>query len=226
MEILNCRNIYAKYNKRNYVLENINFKINRGNILAILGHNGAGKTTLIKCILGFIQPSKGEILKNYSNVGVVIDKDTFYINETVYYNLKQTSLIKKVDEMQIFKWMEFFKLSNKKNEKVKNLSKGMQKKLQLCMALLNDPELLIFDEFTNNLDVYSIIEIRNYLKEINQSTLTTIIIADHNIAELEKLSTHFLFLKNGKQIIFDTSVSLLNKNIKISNKYLLKTCKK
>ena len=115
----------TKIIKNNTVLENINLKINDGEMMLLRGHNGCGKTMLLRLIAGFIKPTVGEVKKNESSeIGVIIENPSFFLEETAFYNLKYLADIrKKITDEEILSSMKQLGLFEYRNNKVKTLIK-------------------------------------------------------------------------------------------------------
>jgi ABC-2 type transport system ATP-binding protein len=219
--LIEVKNIAVKY-KSFKALDNISFTVSKGDCLAIIGPNGAGKTTLLKTLIKLISPESGTITYNcdFQKIGVVLEEDTFYKGETVYQNLMHSAIVKRICNPDILDTiLERFNLSDKKHTKAKKLSKGMKKKLQLCMAFLNSPDLLIFDEPTSGLDIPSVIEMRNIFNDLLQNN-SAIIFADHHITEIEKVATHVLFINKGQQIFLDNKENIMKHYESLENAFI------
>ncbi|MFI3260128.1 MAG: ABC transporter ATP-binding protein [bacterium] len=208
--ILKCSNV-TKCFKKKKVLDDISFKIEETDILALIGPNGAGKTTLIKIILGLGESTKGSIDINGHNVkkdfkaaihrvGAIVENPDFHLNLTGYTNLMLISnLYKKEDRENIELIIDRLGLKKVIHEKVSKYSLGMKQRLGLAKVLINKPNLIILDEPTNGLDPEAIIELRNILLDLSKEKIG-IIISSHNLNELDTICNKYLLLSKGKQL--------------------------
>lgn len=213
--VLELKNIYKNLNKKN-ILNDINFKINEGEILGLIGPNGAGKTTTIKLILGLQKIDSGEITINGYNVmsnfekaidkvGAIVENPDFYMYLSGRDNLKLTAnLFKDIDNKKIDEIVKRLGLENRINDKVSTYSLGMRQRLGIAETLLISPNLLILDEPTNGLDPEGIKELRDLLITLAKEDKIAILISSHNLLELENLCTNVCILQNGKVILSDS----------------------
>lgn len=215
---LKCLNICKKN-----ILNNICIQIKDGDIVALLGPNGAGKTTFINIILGLQKKDSGKILiddndmdlnykKNIKLIGSVMDSQNFYTYLTGMSNLKLKARIYKIDKLEIDKIVDLVGLSNKINDKVRTYSLGMKQRLNIAMALLNKPKILIMDEPTNGLDINGIIDLKKIIKKLSEKGVI-ILISTHMIKELDDICNKICILKNGTIIENETTDYLIKKNI-------------
>lgn len=216
--ILKCLDICKKN-----ILNNICIQIKDGDIVGLLGPNGAGKTTLISIILGLQKKDSGKIFindndmdlnykKNIKVIGSVMDSQNFYTYLTGMSNLKLKARIYKIDKLEIDKIVDLVGLSNKINDKVRTYSLGMKQRLNIAMALLNKPKILIMDEPTNGLDINGIIDLKKIIKKLSEKGVI-ILISTHMIKELDDTCNKICILKNGTIIENETTNFLIKKNI-------------
>ena len=207
---IEIKNIEKKY-KKGFKLEKTNIQIQSGTITGLIGENGAGKTTLLKIILGIIKQDSGEIkifnqnLKTHENkikedIGVVLDNAFF--PETLNaknINSIMKNIFKNWDEKLFFGHLE--KLELPKNTPIKKLSKGMQKKLEIIVALSHHPKLLILDEPTSGLDPIIRKEILNLLLKFIKDENHTILISTHITTDLEQIADKIILIDKGTKIL-------------------------
>lgn len=209
---------YFKFSKKQifYALEDIDIEIQEGESVALLGLNGAGKSTLIKCIVGLLKPDKGSVRV----LNKTPQKDQKALNFEISVVFGQRSqlrwdlsvkesydLIKEMYEVSDKDYKEkldiledYLNLSEIINKPVRTLSLGQKMRSELGAALIYNPKLLILDEPTIGLDVFSkeqIIKLLIYLK----SKGVTILLTTHDILEVDKLCDRIIILKNGEKII-------------------------
>ncbi|MGB4742233.1 MAG: ATP-binding cassette domain-containing protein [Flavobacteriaceae bacterium] len=189
-------------------VSDLSFDIEKGSIYGILGPNGSGKSTTLGIILNVVNKTAGNFSwfggtltthQALKKVGAIIERPNFYPYMTAYQNLKLVCKIKGVPYDSIEKTLEIVGLNNRKHSKFSSFSLGMKQRLAIASALLNDPEILILDEPTNGLDPQGIHQIREIIKTISQRG-TTILLASHLLDEVEKVCTHVVVLKKGKNL--------------------------
>ncbi|MFX1392113.1 MAG: ATP-binding cassette domain-containing protein [Promethearchaeota archaeon] len=219
IEVFNITKTYPLKKGKKYItaLDNINFKINRGEIFGLLGPNGAGKTTMVSILTTLIKPTKGsakvlghDILKKRwfirENVGLMFGGDMIYHRLTGYRNLKFFSKLYGIKDYKkkIIDLAEKFDLAEWLNQSVSTYSTGMRLKLALARVLLINPQLLFLDEPMLGLDPKSVREVIKILKNLNR----TIFLTSHQMDIVSRLCNRIAFLKEGKIIKIDTPDNL------------------
>ena len=228
-------NVSLAYGNR-LILDNINFKINEGQIFGMLGPNGVGKSTIFNLITGLINPKNGKIKINGENVtqypiylrsknfrvGYVPQYGGFFNELTLHDNLKAISEIvienKNVRNDKINYLISKFELDNLKDIKAKFLSGGQKKKLVIALSLLSEPKVLLLDECFAALDVLTIKMLQETIVNLQQENSITIIICDHQARDLLACVDAAMILNNGKIIAQDTPSKLVN-DINAKNVY-------
>ena len=223
---IEIKNLNKQYNKI-LAVKNINFKINKGSIVGLLGPNGCGKTTTIGMILGLIKPTSGTVfingqnIENENNRTKVLEKVNFispYVELpkklTVEENLKVYGKLYGVNNLQdkisdLIKQLNLFEF---KKRKTGELSSGQKNRVSLAKALINEPEILLLDEPTASLDPDVSDYIRTYIEGFASKKGTTILLASHNMNEVERLCNEVMMMKNGEIIDKGTCNSLINKH--------------
>ena len=223
---IEIKNLNKNYNNI-LAVKNINFKINKGSIVGLLGPNGCGKTTTIGMILGLIKPTSGTVIINGQNIEnennrtTILEKVNFispYVELpkklTVEENLKVYGKLYGVNNLKdkISDLMKQLNLLEFNKRKTGELSSGQKNRVSLAKALINDPEILLLDEPTASLDPDVGDFIRTYLEDFASKKNTTILLASHNMNEVERLCNEVLMMKNGKIIDKGTCNSLINKH--------------
>jgi len=208
-------------------VKNINFKINPGSIVGLLGPNGCGKTTTIGMMLGLIKPTSGKVFINEKNIDNeknrtnLLEKMNFispYVELpkklTIEENLKVYGRMYGVNnlEKKISNLMEELNLNEFKKRKSGELSSGQKNRVSLAKALINDPEILLLDEPTASLDPDVGDYIRGYIESYASKKSATILLASHNMNEVERLCNEVMMMKNGIIIDKGTSEDLINKH--------------
>jgi ABC-2 type transport system ATP-binding protein len=233
-------NNVTKYFKNKKTLCNVNFEIMPGEILGIIGASGAGKTTLLNVLIGFLRPEQGEVLFRFEHllsfknsqvyrdvfkkpmdikkmIGFAAQRPSFYPNLTVQENLEYFgalfNLPKDALKSNIEALLNLMELKSSRYVLSKNLSGGMQRRLDMACSLIHDPKILILDEPTADLDPLLRSHIRELIKII-QSRGTTVILSSHHLSEIEHLCNRIAILKDGSLIDIDTVESIKQKYIK------------
>ena len=233
--IIEFENVTLSYGKR-IILDNINFRINQGQIFGMLGPNGVGKSTIFNLITGLISPDSGQIkinkedVTNYPiylrtkkfKVGYVPQYGGYFNELTLHDNLKAISEIvidnKNLRSEKINYLLSKFELENVKGIKAKFLSGGQKKKLVIALSLLSDPKVLLLDECFAALDVLTIKMLQEIIVNLQQETQITICICDHQARDLLACVDVAMILSNCKIIAQDTPNNLVN-DINAKNAY-------
>ena len=222
--VIEINNLNKKY--RNILaVKNINFKINKGTIVGLLGPNGSGKSTTIGMILGLIKPSSGTVIINGQNIEKyrthLLEKMNFispYVELpkklTVEENLEVYGRLYGVKNLKdkISDLMKKLNLTEFRKRKTGELSSGQKNRISLAKALVNDPEILLLDEPTASLDPDVGDYIRGYIENYASNNGATILLASHNMNEVERLCHEVLMMKNGEIIDKGKCDELVNKH--------------
>ncbi|MEE0699913.1 MAG: ABC transporter ATP-binding protein [Bacilli bacterium] len=227
--VIEVVNLTKKYD--NFKLDGINLSIPTGSIVGLVGQNGAGKTTLIKLIFELIKKDSGAVklfngksLKDAKeDVGVVLD-DAFFpeILKVNDINPIMKGTYRNWDENLFKKYLNDFGLTH--NQSIKELSKGMKKKLEIAVCLSHHPKLLILDEPTSGLDPVVRKEILDIFLNFVEDEQNTILLSSHITSDIESIADYIVFINEGK-IIFNKSITDVNENygiIKCGEKDFLK----
>jgi len=206
-------------------VNNISFKIGKGKIIGLLGPNGCGKSTTIGMMLGLIKPSSGTVIINGQNIEQnrtdLLEKMNFispYVELpkklTVEENLKVYGRLYGVKNLKdkISDLMEKLNLLDFKSRKTGELSSGQKNRVSLAKALINDPEILFLDEPTASLDPDVGDYIRGFIEDYASNKGATILLASHNMNEVERLCYEVLMMKNGEIIDKGKCDDLINKH--------------
>ena len=233
--IIAFENVSLSYGNR-LILDNINFKINEGEIFGMLGPNGVGKSTIFNLITGLINPGSGKIKINGHDVtqypvylrtkkfkvGYVPQYGGFFHDLTLHDNLKAISEIvienKNYRSERINYLISKFELDNLKDIKAKFLSGGQKKKLVIALSLLSEPKVLLLDECFAALDVLTIKMLQEIIVNLQSENKITICICDHQARDLLACVDVAMILSNGKIVAQDTPSNLVN-NINAKNAY-------
>lgn len=204
--MLEVNHVTKKYGK-NKACDDVSFCLQPGSLTVLLGPNGAGKSTIIKSIIGFLKYS-GQItvngIPNKSTdarriVGYIPELPSLYPTLTVVEHMefiarayKLTNYKERIDML-----LERFEMADKKKKFGDELSKGMQQKLNLCIGLLPNPDILLLDEPLLGLDPHAIKELKNYIEEMRQAG-KTMLISTHIIDSIDMLWDRAIIMQNGQ----------------------------
>ena len=214
-------------------VKNINFKIDKGKIIAFIGPNGAGKSTTIKMLTGILYPDSGNIKvlgldptkerkRLAYEIGTVFgQKEQLWTHLTPYDNFKFFGAIYDILESRVEKKIEeltsLFELGDIINTPVRNLSLGQRIRCEIVASLIHEPKVLFLDEPTIGLDPVVKENIRTLIKRMNKEYKTTIFLTSHDVGDIEKLCKRVIIINNGEVVMDDTMDNLkyhyLNKKI-------------
>ncbi len=219
------KNNFFSTNKKNIVkaINNISFDVHENQTIGLIGLNGAGKSTLIKIILGILKVDEGEIkvfdndpiknrIKNLFDIGVIFGQktqlrwdlsplDSYKLNKELY-NIDNT-----IFNENLKKYSDILDLHEFINRPVRTLSLGQKMRADLMSALLHKPKLLILDEPTIGVDIFSKRKIIDLIKDLKKST--TIIFTSHNLNEVYEIADKILILDKGNLVVNENKENLL-----------------
>lgn len=208
LKLENVRKTYGSL----VAVDNLSFSVKNGEIFGLLGENGAGKTTTFRMIMGLLEPDKGKITldgkkidyKVTDKIGFVTEERSLLTKLTVKEMIEYYGVLKGMDESNIDKkldyWLEKFEITEYKNKKIKELSKGNQQKIQFISAVINDPKLLILDEPFTGLDPINVGLLKDAVKEL-QKKGCSIIFSSHQMEYIEDFCEQLIILVHGKAIL-------------------------
>ena len=221
IEVKKLNKIYDKI----IAVKDLSFVINKGKIIGLLGPNGCGKTTTIAMILGLVKPTSGEIIikgKNLEKERInLLEKMNFispYVELpkklTVEENLKVYAGlygVKNVNE-KISELVDKLRLNKFLKKKTGELSSGQKNRISLAKALINDPEILMMDEPTASLDPETGDFVRSFIEHYSSKTNVTILLASHNMNEVERLCDSVMMMKDGTIVDTGKSQELISRH--------------
>ncbi len=219
MPILEINNLSKNYGNVR-ALDNLNLRIEKGNVYGILGPNGSGKTTTLGIILGILKQSNGSYQwfdgklgeKSRMKIGAILETPNFYPYLNAEKNLDIIRHIKGVSEQSFDELLDLVDLSKRKKSNFNTYSLGMKQRLAIAATMIGDPEVVIFDEPTNGLDPQGIAEVRNILGRVADSG-KTVIMASHILNEVEKICSHVAIIKYGKLLATGSVGSILSNDL-------------
>ena len=202
-------------------IKDVTFKVEKGDIVGLLGPNGSGKTTAMKAVLGLVHPSAGSISmfgkdssEHFEEVmaktGALVEAPAIYKDLTARRQLEMAArLYPGVGAERIDSVLSMVHLLQYKNDKAGKFSLGMKQRLGLAMAFLARPELVILDEPVNGLDIEGVVEIRDIIVRMNRQYGTTFLISSHLASEIEKTCTKVAVMYEGELVNYDTTENAL-----------------
>ncbi len=219
IEVKNLTKTFGKFT----AVDDISFNVKKGEIFGLLGPNGAGKSTTLRVLSTLTRPTKGTaVIGGYDTVnddtevrkliGIVSEKMIIYNRLTAKENLwffgslfdiPKDTLTKRIDEL-----LELVQLTKWKDAQVGTFSTGMRQRMNVVRALLNMPQVLFLDEPTLGLDPQSSVEIREFIKKLNQENGTTVVLTTHLMVDADLLCDRIAIVDHGKIIAMDTSTNL------------------
>lgn len=208
LKLENVRKTYGSL----VAVDNLSFSVKNGEIFGLLGENGAGKTTTFRMIMGLLEPDKGKITldgkkidyKVTDKIGFVTEERSLLTKLTVKEMIEYYGVLKGMDESDIDKkldyWLKKFEITEYKNKKIKELSKGNQQKIQFISAVINDPKLLILDEPFTGLDPINVNLLKDAVKELPKKGCS-IIFSSHQMEYIEDFCEQLIILVHGRAIL-------------------------
>lgn len=206
MSVIEVKNV-VKHWGNNTVLKSVDFEVDSGEIVGIIGHNGSGKTVLMKCICGFITPDSGEITVSGKrlgkdvdipkNIGLIIETPGFLPNFSGFSNLWQLARIRgKIDKNDVRRVIRRVGLDPAEKKHVGKYSLGMRQRLGIAQAIMENSDILILDEPMNGLDKNGVEDMRELLLGLRDEG-KAMIIASHNSVDIDVLCDHVFEITGG-----------------------------
>ena len=190
-------------------VNDVSFKVEKGDIYGFLGPNGAGKTTTIRMIMGIIHPDSGRIELNGDDInslnrqhlGYLPEDRGLYQKQKLEETLQYFGLLRGLDNEQArakaLKWLERFDLGEQGNRKIEELSKGNQQKIQFILSLLHDPDLIIMDEPTSSLTHHETKRLFSLIRELKGQDVCIVYIS-HRLMEVNEIADRVIVLRDGQ----------------------------
>ena len=209
--LLKVENLYKSFGDIE-VLHNINFEINKGDIVVIIGPSGSGKSTFLRCLNFLEKPTNGKILLNekemkdnlelHKKIGMVFQSFNLFSNLTVLENItlapiKTKQLSEKEAQNEAMKLLRMIGLEDKKDVYPDNLSEGQKQRVAIIRSLIMNPEIMLFDEPTSALDPEMIEEVLTLMKEVAQKGMTMVIVT-HELDFANDIANKVVFMDEGK----------------------------
>jgi len=230
--MLEVKNVTVKYGDFTAV-KDLNFTIKPGEIFGLLGSNGAGKTTTFRLIMGLLEPFNGEVLYNgkkisyddVNEIGYMIEERSLFtkmkVKDVILFFGRLKDLSPELVLERLDYWLERFKITEYKEKKIKELSKGNQQKIQFISAIINEPKLLILDEPFSGLDPINTQLFSEVIMEFKDKG-TMIVFSSHRVDHVERICKKLLLIEKGEELlsgnISDIKADFRRHNIRIVGK--------
>jgi len=218
--LIELKNVSKKFGNHTAV-NDVSFKIEKGEVVGFLGQNGAGKTTIMKLITGILAPNEGEIIINDEKISNKSKKligympeniplyDTLTVKEFITFMAELKEIKRAERKIEVDKIISDLNLKSVENILIKNISRGFKQRVSLAGALIGNPEIILLDEPTVGLDPKQIIEIRNLIKSLKGKH--TVLLSSHILSEVNQICEKVIIINNGKIVAVDTPSNLENK---------------
>ncbi len=218
--MIEVSNLTKKYGDH-IAVDNLSFRVEKGQIYGFLGPNGAGKSTTMNILTGYLAASGGTVIVNGKDVqkepeeakksiGYLPELPPLYVDMTVGEYLKFAAELKQIPKSdrakQIEEVMEMTQITDMKSRLIKNLSKGYRQRVGLAQAILGYPQVIILDEPTVGLDPKQIIEIRDLIRKLGENH--TVILSSHILSEVSAVCDHIMIIAHGKLVASDSPEGL------------------
>lgn len=215
-------NLLRRYGDKTAV-DNISFHVGRGEVFGFLGPNGAGKSTTTRMLTGYLTPSSGVVrvagcdmtrdpVSARAHIGVVPEEANVYADLTVWQNVMLMAELygvpRRIREARADELLSMFAISDRNQQKGRQLSKGLRQRLMICAALVSEPEILFLDEPTSGLDVASALLIRDIVRRMNREKGMSVFITTHNMEEAGDLCHRIAIIDKGRLAVVDTPQNL------------------
>ena len=237
--ILEMRDVKFGYDKGKEILHGVSFKVNKGEMVSVVGRNGAGKSTISKLICGFYKPTSGKILfdgrdliddtikERAEKIGMVMQNPNQMISKTMIFEEVALGLrVRGVNEEEVkervFETLKICGLYEFRNWPISALSFGQKKRVTIASILVLNPEVIILDEPTAGQDFKHYTEIMEFLKELNKKGVTIIMIT-HDMHLMLEYTNRAIVLSNGLKLADDTAANVLTDNKVIEEANLKET---
>jgi ABC-2 type transport system ATP-binding protein len=215
MTMIDVQNITKTLHGRP-ILNGVSFEVEAGEIFALLGPNGAGKTTTLKILLGLLKPTSGHALvfgkplgdndDLRRRVGVLLEHDGLYEGFSAYENLNYYAQLYRLSDAQekIMTLLDDVGLSDRRESRVGELSKGMKRRLALARSIIHDPDVLFYDEPSSGLDPEAQKMVRDLILYLAQEKGRTIFLTSHDLDEVQRICSKIAILQRGVLTAYDT----------------------
>lgn len=216
MNFIDVNSVVKQYDGH-LALDNVDLHVPQGCIYGLLGPNGAGKTTLIRIINRITRPDSGTVLlngqpladKDIANIGYLPEERGLYkklkVSDEIVYLARLKGMPKRLAVSEMEKWLERFDLTEWRNRKVEELSKGMQQKVQFITTVIHRPQLLIFDEPFSGFDPVNAEQLKHEIMQLRNEG-STVLFSTHNMSSVEEICEQITLI-NHSRVVLEGKVS-------------------
>ena len=211
------------------IIDNVSFKVENGETLAIVGFSGSGKSTILKLICGLLTPDSGEIITSEGDIAMVFQYSALFDSLNVYDNIafalhERKELRKKYTEKEIRKIvaekLELVGLKGIENKYPSELSGGMQKRVSFARAIVTEPQSILYDEPTAGLDPISSTLIEDYIVRLKDETNSASIVVTHQMSTVTRTANHVIMLYDGKIVFEGTPDDMLRQDNEYTKQFV------
>lgn len=210
IEIVGLRKEYRRRGGRTVAVDGLDLEVPEGGVYGFLGPNGSGKTTTIRCLLGLVRPTRGqmrvlgrdvpgELATAIRHVGAIVESPALFPTMTGRENLRLLAALDRIDTRRVDDVLATVGLADRGADLVKRYSLGMRQRLALAAALLKDPALLVLDEPANGLDPQGIRWLRDLLRRLAREG-RTVLVSSHVLAEVAQLADDVVIIAHGRSV--------------------------
>jgi len=196
-KVLEGKNLSYSIGNKN-ILTNISLDIHDNSIYSIIGENGAGKSTLLLILSGLLEPTHGTVFRNYSGAILINENNILYNNLTGLENLNYYRICAGRQKSIVHDVIKQFNLKEFIDTKAVNLSLGQRKKISVAVSMIQNNDLVIFDEMTTGLDRQNLVEIKQLIADLKHKYNKAVIFTTHLLDEVTELSDHTFILNQGR----------------------------
>ena len=225
---IEVKNLIKTFDERR-VIDNISFKVQDGETLAVVGFSGSGKSTILKLICGLLKPDSGEIITSEGDIAMVFQYSALFDSLTVADNIafalhERKDLRNKYTEKEIknivSEKLELVGLKGIENQYPSELSGGMQKRVSFARAIVTAPKTILYDEPTAGLDPISSTLIENYIVRLKEETNAASIVVTHQMSTIQRTANHVIMLYDGKLVYEGTPEDMLKQDTPYTKQFV------
>ena len=225
---IEVKNLIKTFDERR-VINNISFKVENGETLAVVGFSGSGKSTILKLICGLLAPDSGEIITSRGDIAMVFQYSALFDSLTVADNIafalhERKDLRNKYTEKEIknivSKKLELVGLKGIENKYPSELSGGMQKRVSFARAIVTAPNTILYDEPTAGLDPISSTLIEDYIVRLKEETHASSIVVTHQMSTIQRTANKVIMLYDGKIVYHGTPEDMLKQDTPYTKQFV------
>ena len=215
--IVEVRDLNKSFGK-NIVLDKVSFKVYQNEILLIIGFSGTGKSTLLRLICGLEEPDSGEVILKTSNISMVFQGSALFDSMSVFDNVAfplingQRGISSKEIKNKVLEKLRLVGLAGVENLRPDELSGGMKKRVSFARAIINEPEIILYDEPTGGLDPVVSTIIEDYILKLQHELNTSSVLVTHHLITIQRMKCRVLLLYNSKIVWEGNSQELFTCN--------------